>query len=54
MIILEIVMWSLGTLSMLSACIVTYIGDKSRGHQGTMEAIGFFVVAALLQIASRP
>ncbi len=45
--------WSMGALSIVCACLVAYIGDRSRAHQGMMEGIGLFIVAALLMIATK-
>lgn len=54
MIVVNVLLWTAGLLSICSACIIACIGDKNRAHQGMMEGIGLWVVAALLQIASRP
>jgi hypothetical protein len=52
--IVIVLFWLMGTLSVFAACVVAYIGDRNRAHQGMMEGIGMFIVAVLLQIAMRP
>lgn len=46
-------MWFMGALSIVLACVVAYVGDRNRAHQGTVEGLGLWIVAALLQIAER-
>lgn len=53
MIIGAAFMWCVGALSMVCACLIAYVGDRDRAHQGMMEGIGLWIVAALLHIASR-
>lgn len=46
-------MWVMGLTSIVASCVVAYSGDRTRAHQGMMEGLGFWVVAALLMIATK-
>jgi hypothetical protein len=43
----------MGVLSVFAACIIAYVGDRNRAHQGMVEGIGCWIVAALLWIAAK-
>lgn len=53
MIFATFALWAVGALSMVCACLVAFSGDRDCAHQGMMEGLGFWVVAALLEIANR-
>lgn len=43
----------MGTASIAASCLVAYVGQRDRAHQGMIEGIGCWIVAALFAVAMR-